>query len=104
MPTLSIGLAEFRPDFTTPVEFLEAAERALGEARADGGNCVRYARARQPAEGEAARLVNGSAPRPARWAPDAGRQGAGAIVANRDSTPCVPGRARRRNGSLHNDF
>ena len=104
MPTLSVGLAEFRPDFTTPAEFLEAAERALGEARADGGNCVRYARPRQPAEGDAARPVNGSAPRPARWAPDAGRQSAGAIVANRDTTPGVPGRARRRNNSLHNDF
>ena len=45
MPTLSIGVAEFQPDFATPAEFVEAAERALAEARADGGDCVRFRRA-----------------------------------------------------------
>lgn len=57
MPVLSVGMAEFQPDFASPQDFVEAAERALAEARDDGGRCLRYWRGR-PTRDEAAPLAS----------------------------------------------
>jgi diguanylate cyclase (GGDEF)-like protein len=73
MPVLSVGMAEFQPDFATPEDFVEAAERALAEARADGGRCLRYWRGRLSQE-DAAPLA--SAPGCAREQPGTLRYGA----------------------------
>lgn len=38
--TVSVGVAEYRSEMTTPKELLEAADRALYAAKGEGGDCV----------------------------------------------------------------
>ncbi|HEX6309322.1 MAG TPA: diguanylate cyclase [Longimicrobiales bacterium] len=45
MPAISAGVVEFHPDFTAPAQFVDAVEETLAEARAAGGDCVRFRRA-----------------------------------------------------------
>ena len=41
MPSISAGVAEFESSMRGPEVFVQLAEQALGQARAEGGNCVR---------------------------------------------------------------